>query len=248
MTIPLLNITGTIFIIMLILCPLIYTSYRTIKKDRYELLKSNIYTILALGNAIAERDNNTDEHNYRVTYFSLCLGEAMNLNRHSLRTLVKGAFLHDVGKIGVCDNILLKTSRLSNEEYEDMKTHVQKGVCIVNDIPWLQDSKDVIRFHHERYDGSGYPLGIKGNQIPIVARIFSIVDVFDALISKRPYKDAMSYDDAIKVIRKQNQQFDPQVFASFLKISKYLYYRALSMGKREYDICLTEKITQYFHV
>ena len=248
MTISLLNTINTLCVIMLVLCPLVYASYRALKKDRYELLKSNIYTILALGNAIAERDNNTDEHNYRVTYFSLCLGEAMNLNRHSLRTLVKGAFLHDVGKIGVRDDILLKTSNLSNGEYEIMKTHVKKGVCIVDDIPWLEDSKEVIRFHHERYDGSGYPLGIRGDQIPIVARIFSIVDVFDALISERPYKYAMSYDDAIGIIRKQNQQFDPQVFSSFIKISKYLYNRALSMGKHEYDICLTEKIQQYFRV
>ena len=248
MTISLLNTIDIIFIMVMVLCPLLYVSYRTIKKDRYELLKSNIYTILALGNAIAERDSNTDEHNYRVTYFSLCLGEAMNLPTLSMRTLVKGAFLHDVGKIGVRDNILLKASNLLNEEYKIMKTHVQKGICIVDDIPWLQDSKDVISFHHERYDGSGYPKGIKGNQIPIVARIFSIVDVFDALISKRPYKDAMSYDDAIRVLNKQNKQFDPQVFASFIKISKYLYNRALSMGKHEYDICLTKKITQYFRV
>jgi HD-GYP domain-containing protein (c-di-GMP phosphodiesterase class II) len=247
-TMSVLNTAGTICIITLVLYPLIHASYRALKKDSRELLESNIYTILALGNAIAQRDSNTDEHNYRVTYFSLCLGEALNLPPQSIRTLVKGAFLHDVGKIGIQDDILLKPSDLSNEEYEVMKTHVQQGVRIVDDIPWLQDSKDVIRFHHERYDGGGYPLGISGDRIPMVARIFSLVDVFDALISKRPYKSAMSYDDAIEILRQQRQLFDPQVFSCFIDISKSLFKSAVSMEKKEYDIYLTEKIIQYFEV
>lgn len=247
-SISVFNTIGTICIITLVLYPLIHASYRTLRKNGRELLESNIYTIQALGNAIAERDSTTDEHNYRVTYFSLCLGEALNLPQASMQTLVKGAFLHDVGKIGIRDDILLKPAGLSSEEYETMKTHVGQGVRIVDDIPWLRDSKDVIRFHHERYDGGGYPLGISGSRIPIVARIFSLVDVFDALISKRPYKSAMSYDEAIGILRRQRQQFDPLVFSRFIEISKSLYESAVSIGKREYDICLTEKIKQYFIV
>jgi HD-GYP domain-containing protein (c-di-GMP phosphodiesterase class II) len=114
-----------------------------------------------------------------------------------------------------------------------MKTHVQQGVRIVDDIPWLQDSKDVIRYHHERYDGSGYPFGIRGEQISIVARIFLLVDVFDALISKRPYKSAMSYDDAIGVLKRRNRHFDPQVLSCFMGISKSFYKSAVFMGKSE---------------
>ena len=245
-TISAINILGTVGIITLVLYPLIFASYRALKKDSHELLESNIYTILALGNAVAERDSATDEHNYRVTYFSLRLGEALNLPPASIRTLVKGAFLHDVGKIGIRDNILLKPSDLSKEEYDIMKTHVRHGVRIVDDIPWLQDAKEVIRFHHERYDGSGYPLGIKGDRIPVVARVFSLADVFDALISERPYKSAMSYDDAIGILRRQSERFDPQVFSCFALISKSLYRSAASMGKKEYDAWLTDKIIQYF--
>ncbi|BBO73065.1 hypothetical protein DSCW_04820 [Desulfosarcina widdelii] len=211
-------------------------------------MESHLYTIKALGNAIANRDSETGEHNYRVTYFSLCLAEQLHLSSQSIQSLVKGAFLHDIGKIGIRDNILLKPSSLSNDEFTIMKTHVEQGVRIVNDIPWLQDSIDVIRFHHERYDGSGYPLGIAGQQIPIIARVFAVADVFDALISERPYKHAISYNDAIKTLKQNSQGFDPLVLSSFLEISELEYNTIITMEKNELEMHLIGKLSNYFEV
>ena len=241
-----LHAIGTISTMALILYPLIHASYRKLQRSSRELLESHLYTIKVLGNAIAERDSDTDEHNYRVTYFSLCLAEHLNLSAQSLQSLVKGAFLHDIGKIGIRDHILLKPTKLSIEEFAIMKTHVEQGVKIVNDIPWLRDSKDVIQYHHERYDGSGYPLGLVGEQIPIVARIFAVADVFDALISKRPYKPAASYVDAIKILKQQCRQFDPLVFFGFMEISESLFCHASSMGKTGIEVCLATKLADCF--
>jgi len=246
--IALLHAIGTISTMALVLYPLIHTSYRKLRRNSRELLESHLYTIKALGNVIAKRDSDTDEHNYRVTYASLCLADQLNLPEQSIQSLVKGAFLHDVGKIGIRDNILLKPSSLSNEEFTIMRTHVEQGVQIVNDIPWLEDSIDVIRFHHERYDGSGYPLGIAGQQIPLVARIFAVVDVFDALISKRPYKPALRFQDAIKILKQNHKQFDPSVLSSFLEISNSIYLQAASMGKLELETHLTTKLYNYFKI
>ena len=241
-----LHAIGTISTMGLILYPLIHASYRKLQRSSRELLESHLYTIKVLGNAIAERDSDTDEHNYRVTYFSLCLAEHLNLSAQSLQSLVKGAFLHDIGKIGIRDHILLKPTKLSIEEFTIMKTHVEQGVKIVNDIPWLRDSKDVIQYHHERYDGSGYPHGLVGEQIPIVARIFAVADVFDALISKRPYKPAASYVDAIKILKQQCRQFDPLVFFGFMEISESLFCHAASMGKTGIEVCLAIKLSNCF--
>ena len=243
-----LHTIGTISTMALILFPLIHSSYRKLRRNSRELLESHLYTIKALGNAIAERDSDTDEHNYRVTYFSLCLAEHLHLPAQSIKSLVKGAFLHDIGKIGIRDNILLKPSSLTNDELTVMKAHVEKGVQIVNDIPWLEDSIDVIRFHHERYDGSGYPLGIAGRQIPIIARIFAVADVFDALISERPYKHAISYNDAIKTLKQDAQRFDSLILSNFLEISESQYNTIIAMEKTELETYLIEKISTYFKV
>ncbi|WP_170302085.1 HD-GYP domain-containing protein [Desulfosarcina widdelii] len=246
--IAILHTSGTISMMALVLFPLIHASYRKLRRNSRELLESHLYTIKALGNAIANRDSETGEHNYRVTYFSLCLAEQLHLSSQSIQSLVKGAFLHDIGKIGIRDNILLKPSSLSNDEFTIMKTHVEQGVRIVNDIPWLQDSIDVIRFHHERYDGSGYPLGIAGQQIPIIARVFAVADVFDALISERPYKHAISYNDAIKTLKQNSQGFDPLVLSSFLEISELEYNTIITMEKNELEMHLIGKLSNYFEV
>jgi len=241
-----LHVIGTISTMALILYPLIHASYRKLQRSRHELLESHLYTIKGLGNAIAERDSDTDIHNYRVTYLSLCLAEHLSLSEQSIQALVKGAFLHDIGKIGIRDHILLKPKELTSEEFAIMKTHVDQGVKIVDDIPWLQDSKDVIRFHHERYDGSGYPLGLVGEQIPIVARVFAVADVFDALISRRPYKPAASYGDAMKIFKKQSKQFDPSVLSGFMEISESLFCHVNPMGKTGIEVCLETKLVKYF--
>ena len=230
----------------LVLYPLTYNLYCKLQGITHELLESHLYTILALGNAIAKRDSDTDEHNYRVTYYSLCLAEHVKMSPGSIRTLVKGAFLHDVGKIGIRDNILLKNGKLTDEEFAVMQTHVELGEQIVKGIPWLADSREVIRFHHERYDGSGYPFGTAGERIPLVARIFAVVDVFDALTSHRPYKHAFSYGSAIETLTMEAQRFDPRILNGFLEISETLYNETAPAGKMELIRRLEVKLSHYF--
>lgn len=161
--------------------------------------------------------------------------------------MIKGAFLHDVGKIGISDNILLKNGTLNDEEFKIMRSHVLKGVELVNQNAWLKDAQDVILNHHEKYDGSGYPNNISANDIPKIARIFTIVDVFDALTSKRPYKEAFSYEDSIKILNEgYNKHFDGALLNSFIKISNKLYQDTRVKTKEELKQELNSLIKKYF--
>lgn len=241
--------TLTVLLVALVTYPLIHFSYRSLRQSRRQLLISNLSTILVLGNAIAKRDSDTDEHNYRVVYFSVCLGEHLKLPDDLIRTLMKGAFLHDAGKIGISDNILLKPGCLSEEESVVMKTHVDLGTEIVEGIPWLSDAIDIIRFHHEKYDGSGYNQGLKGEEIPVTARIFSLVDVFDALTSNRPYKKAFSYAEAINIMKKgHGSHFDPKLLQGFLEISAHLYDETNLLNRGALENRLREKASNYFGI
>lgn len=152
------------------------------------LMRSNIELMEVLGSAIAKRDSDTDQHNYRVCLYSIRFAEALGLPENEIRAVIAGAFLHDVGKIGIGDSILLKPGKLTDEEFTAMKTHVRLGTDIVARSSWLDSAREVIEFHHERFDGNGYLRGLKGESIPLAARLFAIVDVFDALTSRRPYK------------------------------------------------------------
>jgi HD-GYP domain-containing protein (c-di-GMP phosphodiesterase class II) len=138
--------------------------------------------------------------------------------------LIKGAFLHDVGKIGIEDEILHKPGRLTTEEFRLMKKHVVYGIDIVNKAEWIKEAVDVVGYHHEKYDGSGYNSGIEGGTVPIIARIFAIADVFDALGSRRPYKAPLSYDETMEIIRAgRGNHFDPVYVDAFESISKSIY-------------------------
>ena len=190
------------------------------------LLDANLDTLETLGNAIAQRDGDTNAHNYRVTILSVRLGEEVGLSPPEMRALIKGAFLHDVGKIGIPDRILLKPGGLDPEEYELMKTHVQHGREILGKSSWLQDALNVVLFHHEKLAGKGYPQGIEGEEIPATARIFAIADVFDALTSKRPYKAAFTFEQAMKILEEgRGTQFDPALLDAFSRIARTVYDR-----------------------
>ena len=191
---------GIVVLITLTLYPIIMTLIGQLSKLAADLLKSNIEILQVLGSAIAKRDSDTDIHNYRVTIYSVSLAEAFGLDRNLIRGLIKGAFLHDVGKIGISDRILLKPGKLTENEGQIMKGHVNHGIDIVKRSDWLKDAKPVVGYHHERFDGKGYPHGLNGESIPITARIFSIADVFDALTSRRPYKSPMPFKEAMKMI------------------------------------------------
>jgi len=237
----------SVLVAALLLYPLLLAMLHRSAGLSRRLLESNLSLMRSLGNAIAKRDSDTDAHNYRVTFYAVALAEAMGLPRHDISDLVAGAFLHDVGKIGIPDRILLKPGKLTADEFEIMKTHARLGIEIVADNPWLGGAALTIRHHHERFDGTGYPDGLRGDTIPRIARIFAIVDVFDALTSERPYKKAMVLVDALAIIEKESDQhFDPEVVAVFKKIAPDLYARAVQAGDEELRQRMREVLSRYF--
>jgi len=176
------------------------------------LLLSNLASLKALGSAVAKRDSGTSAHNFRVTLMALRVGQAVGMDAATMRRLIKGALLHDIGKIAIPDAVLLKPGALDAEETEVMRTHVHHGLDIVHSSPWLAEAADVVGGHHERFDGGGYPAGRAGQNIPLAARVFAVADVFDALASERPYKEAMPVAEVIERIRaKSGTHFDPDI-------------------------------------
>jgi putative nucleotidyltransferase with HDIG domain len=176
-------------------------------------------TLQALSNALDVRDSETEGHSRRVVeYMELIIGE-LSIVHAQLPMLRRGALLHDIGKIGVPDNVLRKPGALSESEWTLMKRHPEHGARIIAQIPFLEEVSRIVRHHHERWDGKGYPDGLAGEAIPLGARIFAVADSFDAMTSDRPYRRAMSVEDACaEVARCRGTQFDPTVVAAFLRI------------------------------
>ncbi len=233
---------------VLIIFPIIYFAYKQLEEGKTILIASNIMTLKTLGNAIVLRDNDTSEHNYRVVIYAIKLAQYMKIDNKSIRSLIKGAFLHDIGKIGIPDAILLKNKKLTQGEFEVIKTHTTKGVQLIKGNKWLEDTQNIILSHHERFDGSGYPNGLKGEQIPKIVRIFSIVDVFDALTSKRPYKEAYSYEKSIQILKEgKGSQFDPVILEDFFTISKELYTQINEESITSLKKILNSSIERYFY-
>jgi len=178
-------------------------------------------TLQALGAAIDLRDHETAGHSKRVCRYSVEIARAMGWSDKQLGNLARGAYLHDIGKLGVRDGILLKPGPLTKEERKLMQQHVQIGFYLVKDIPFLADAAEIILSHHEHYDGGGYPRGLKGEEIALSARIFAVVDTLDAITSDRPYRRAASFDVASETIRRlSGSQLDPKVVSVFLNIPK----------------------------
>lgn len=222
--VTMLTVIAIVLLTTALLYPVIINLTNKLSAFSVKLLDSNLETLETLGSAIALRDSDTNAHNYRVTIISVRIAEAAGLPAGTIRTLIKGAFLHDVGKIGIRDNILLKPARLTEEEFKIMKTHVSKGGEIVNRSDWLHDALKVVSYHHEKMNGLGYLKELKGENIPVTARIFTIADVFDALTSKRPYKEPFSYDKTMSILEEgRSSQFDSDMLDTFIKISKPLY-------------------------
>lgn len=213
-----------IFVTSLALYPLIIRLNRKLIDYSHILAQANIGMLEVLGSAIAKRDSDTNIHNYRVTIYSVRLGEKLGLSNTAMQGLIKGAFLHDVGKIAITDSILLKSGKLTDEEFEIMKTHVRHGEDIVSSYDWLKDAVDVVRCHHEKFDGSGYLGGLTAEAIPLNARIFAVADVFDALTSRRPYKKPFSFDVSTGIIREsRGTHFDPAIANLFLEHAASFY-------------------------
>jgi response regulator RpfG family c-di-GMP phosphodiesterase len=181
-------------------------------------------TLQALGAAIDLRDNETGGHSERVCRYSLEIARAMGWQGNDLGRLARGAYLHDIGKLGVPDGILLKPGPLTGEERTVMRRHSQIGFDLIKDIPFLADAAEVVLMHHERFDGTGYPRGLKEEEIPLSARIFAVADTLDAITSERPYQHAASFESAREIIRRlSGTAFDPRVVSVFLNIREDIW-------------------------
>lgn len=181
-----------------------------------------------LARILGLRDHETEEHTLRVTRLAMRLVEHIKIPPEEWDAIRRGCLLHDIGKLGVADAILLKPGSLTDTERRMMQHHVIYGFNILSPITNARQTLDVVLYHHERWDGKGYPEGLKGTQIPLVARLFAVVDVFDALTTDRPYRTAWLHDQALEYIKEQSgSHFDPDMVAAFLEIAS----RGLDLGE-----------------
>ena len=188
--------------------------------------------LLALASALDLRDGKTGGHSRRVCEYSIEIAKRMGCSESQLKTLSHGALLHDIGKLAIPDSILLKPGALTSDEWIVMRGHVETGHELVSRIPLLQEVAELVLTHHERFDGTGYPRKLRGDQIPQCARIFAVADAFDAMTSPRPYQATRSISQAIAEIRVQaGRQFDPQVVAAFLDVPREVLGRIQAESK-----------------
>lgn len=185
-------------------------------------LKKNFYdTVEALVEAVEKKDRYTGGHTKRVVHYSVLISKHLHLSEEELERVKLGALLHDVGKIGVEDKILKKDSPLEPCEWEVMQEHPQMGYEIMSRVEGLKDVIAGMRYHHERYDGLGYPEGLKGEEIPLVARIIAVADTYDAMVSTRPYRKGLPTEKAFaEIVKYSGTQFDPKVVDAFVKAFK----------------------------
>jgi cyclic di-GMP phosphodiesterase len=175
--------------------------------------------VLRLISALDAREHENHVHSLRVTRYALRLAAEIDLSPGQRIELEFGALLHDVGKIGVSESILLKPGPLTEDEWEQMRRHPMMGFQILRDMEFLEGAARIVLYHQERYDGTGYPFGLAGDAIPIGARLFAIVDTFDAMTSERPYRAAVTYDDVVQELtRTRGLQFDPVLVDAFLRV------------------------------
>lgn len=206
-----------------------------------DLAHANEETLLGLVAALDLREHNTRLHSQRVREYTELIADRLGVDEKMRREIGFGALLHDVGKIAVPDQILLKPGKLTDQEWDEMRKHPEAGYRIVKRIGFLKDAAEIVYTHHEQFDGSGYPRGIKNESIPLGARMFMVADVYDALTSERPYRSPMTYEEAIAEIRKMSgSHFDPVVVDTFLAIEP----KQLQMiAKRYTDLISPDSLT-----
>jgi putative nucleotidyltransferase with HDIG domain len=203
-----------------------------------DLERSYDTTLQALGDALDLKDRETEGHSKRVTAFTMAIARAMGLPREHIDVIARGAFLHDIGKMAIPDRILLKPGKLDEEEKVIMREHCYHGYQMLKKIPFLAEACEIVYSHQEHFDGSGYPRGLKGTEIPLGARIFSVADTLDAIISDRPYRPARSLGEARKEIQDwSGRQFDPEVVEVFLKMPDDIFeYVRREINAQNYPI------------
>ncbi|MGE5027873.1 MAG: HD domain-containing phosphohydrolase, partial [Betaproteobacteria bacterium] len=232
-----------------------YLEQEVAKRTR-EVMAIQDVTILAMASLAETRDSDTGNHIRRTQFYVKALAEklrdhprfAQHLSEHSIQTLFKSAPLHDIGKVGIPDHILLKPGRFTPDEFEIMKTHAALGWDAIEHaeqslgtrVEFLNTAKEIAYFHHEKWDGSGYPEGIAGDDIPIPARLMALADVYDALISRRVYKEGMSHEKAVQiVIEGRGSHFDPDIVDAFLEIQEV--FRAIASRYADSDADMASK-------
>jgi len=193
--------------------------FENLQRSNFELAIAYDETVEGWSMAMDLRDRETEGHTQRVTRLTQELGVRMGMNESELVLVRRGSLLHDIGKMGVPDSILLKPGELTPEEWAIMRQHPRFAYDMLSPITYLRQALDIPYCHHEKWDGTGYPRGLKGKEIPITARIFAVVDVYDALTSDRPYRKGLSREKTLAYIREQSgQHFDPEVVEIFLKV------------------------------
>ena len=190
--------------------------------------------LFALAKALEARDDNTSSHSLNVTRYSMLLGEHLGLDEEELRALSQGALMHDLGKIGIPDNILKKPGGLDESEFEIIKQHPMMTSEILDTLETSDHFAAIARSHHERWDGTGYPDGLNGEDIPLLARIVAIADAWDAMTSNRVYRDAMNENIALDIFEREQDsgQWDPYLVGKFIKLIRQ------SKGSSGYDMAV----------
>ena len=198
---------------------LIIRSLGSARRRTRELRRSYAITVEALATAVEAKDHTTGGHIERVRRLGLLLAEQIIPRETKDPQMAYGFLLHDIGKLSVPDAILRAPGRLTEEQWSLMRRHPEEGVRMLAHVPFLDRALDVVLYHHERWDGGGYPEGLKGKEIPLWARIFSVVDSLDAMTADRPYRPGRSYSDALEEIKRSaGTQFDPKVVAALERI------------------------------
>ena len=201
-----------LFLIPLMLARYSFQLYTDMRKVHFD-------TVRALTSAIDASDPHTRGHSERVTYYSIAMARTMRLSERRIQALEYAGFLHDMGKIGINHDILAKPGSLNEDEWQAMREHPAIGARIVSDLDFLKGAREVVLYHHERYDGKGYPEGLAGERIPLEARITKVADAFDAMMSDRPYRASLGLDKAIDELeRGKGTEFDPAVVEAFVEL------------------------------
>jgi putative nucleotidyltransferase with HDIG domain len=195
-----------------------------LRKAMASLERSYDITLEALGDALDLKDAETEGHSKRVTAFTIAIARHMGLSADQIRIIARGAFLHDIGKMAIPDAILRKPGKLNPDELAIMREHCYRGFQLLKRIPFLGEASDIVYSHQEHFDGSGYPRGLKGEEIPLGARIFSVADTLDAITSDRPYRAAQTVQAAkIEIEKWAGRQFDPEVVKAFLSMPNNIW-------------------------
>ena len=204
-----------------------------LEKTNKRLEQAYLESIQTLRYTVEAKDTYTRGHSDRVSEYSILIGEKMGLSENDIQTLMVGGIFHDIGKIGISDSILLKETKLTDSEYNEIKKHPSIGKNILSNTKIFQNLIPIVYYHHERFDGTGYPEGLSGNEIPLLARIVSVADAFDAMTSKRSYRNDLSIPEAIEELKRcSGSQFDPNITKVFLDILNYEPYKILEIKRR----------------